>query len=275
MFPDLNGPLTIPEARDLSANIARGGSVDKLAKQFGRTKTTIYRVINEMRAARIMRDAAGPYFQHGFRRKGIEHGFWAECPNRMPRLKKARRPAGLPPYLARCTRMPLLNREQEAHSVPQVQLLEVQGAQAARAARSGSAEVELDGSKSRSCINRPWRVKNEIVQANLRLVVSIAKRHVTARREFLRAGERRQHVADPGGREVRLRSRQQVQHVRELGDHEELRPDDSGRVQASRPFPHSQDEMFQATEDARGDQLEQESARISAKRRSSEILVAA
>ena len=78
--------------------------------------------------------------------------------------------------------------------------------------------------------DRPWRSKNQIVRANLRLVVSIAKRHVGPGRQLLRAGQRRQHVADPGRGEVRLRPRQQVQHVRQLGDHEELRPHDSRRA---------------------------------------------
>ena len=93
--------------------------------------------------------------------------------------------------------------------------------------------------------------KNQIVRANLRLVVSIAKRHVGPADELLRAGQRRQHVADPGGGEVRLLPRQQVQHVRQLGDHEELRPDDPRRASHRDRFRTSHDEMFTATEDER------------------------
>ena len=66
--------------------------------------------------------------------------------------------------------------------------------------------------------------KNQIIRANLRLVVSIAKRYVGPTAGLLRAGQRREHVVDQGGGEVRFFAGQQVQHVRELGDHEELRP---------------------------------------------------
>src|SRR4029078_3253401 len=54
VFPDLNGPLTEAQKTRIYQAFKRGASVDKLTKQFGRTKTTIYRVINEVRAARIM-----------------------------------------------------------------------------------------------------------------------------------------------------------------------------------------------------------------------------
>ena len=82
------------------------------------------------------------------------------------------------------------------------------------------------------------KMKNQIVQANLRLVVSIAKRHVGPTDNFFEL------VSDGNMSLIRAvekfdyRPRQQVQHVRQLGDHEELRPHDSGRVQAARPLPH-------------------------------------
>ena len=80
--------------------------------------------------------------------------------------------------------------------------------------------------------------KNQIVRANLRLVVSIAKRHVGPAENFFEL------VSDGNMSLIRAvekfdyRPRQQVQHVRQLGDHEELRPDDSRRAPAPRPLPH-------------------------------------
>ena len=43
---------------------------------------------------------------------------------------------------------------------------------------------------------------------------------------LLRAGQRWKYVVAQGGGEVRFFAGQQVQHVRQLGDHEELRPHD-------------------------------------------------
>ena len=56
--------------------------------------------------------------------------------------------------------------------------------------------------------------------------------------QLLRAGLRRQHVPDPGRREVRLLPRQQVQHLCLVGDHEELRPHDPRGELPPRPLRH-------------------------------------
>ena len=151
--------------------------------------------------------------------------------------KKMRGPSGLPPYLASLYEVPLLTREQEYHLFRKFNYLKY---------KATKLREKLDPSRARTSVmdeieqlyDEAVQVKNQIVQANLRLVVSIAKRHVNGVGGFLRPGERRQHVADPGRGEVRLLARQQVQHVRQLGDHEELRPHDSGRVQAARSLPH-------------------------------------
>ena len=54
MFPDATGPLSEVSRKKIYQQYRRGVSVDVLAKRFCRTRTTIYRVINEMRAERIM-----------------------------------------------------------------------------------------------------------------------------------------------------------------------------------------------------------------------------
>ena len=51
VFPDLTGPLTEPQKTRIYQAFRQGSTVDKLVKQFGRTKTTIYRVINEVRGS--------------------------------------------------------------------------------------------------------------------------------------------------------------------------------------------------------------------------------
>ena len=119
----------------------------------------------------------------------------------------------MPPYLASLYEVPLLTREQEAHLFRKFNYLKYraaklrEGLDPARAKSSVMDEIE-------SLYEQVVATKNQIVRANLRLVVSIAKRHVGPGRQLLRAGQRRQHVADSGRGEVRLRPRQQVQHLR-------------------------------------------------------------
>ena len=152
-------------------------------------------------------------------------------------LKKSRLPSGLPPYLASLYEVPLLTRKQEAYLFRKMNYLKY---------KAGRLRAKLDPARpKRGLMDQIERLydeavstKNQIIRANLRLVVSIAKRHVGPVAELLRAGQRRQHVADAGGGEVRLRARQQVQHLRQLGDHEELRPHHPRRTPPPRPLPH-------------------------------------
>src|SRR3954465_3922242 len=115
IFPDMNGPLTEAQKTRIYQGFKRGASVEKLMKQFGRTKTTIYRVINEVRAARILELPLDCIPNQRFSRKGAEKACLGPMPENEAGAKKARRPSGLPPYLASLYEMPLLTREQEAH----------------------------------------------------------------------------------------------------------------------------------------------------------------
>ncbi len=54
IFPDNSGPLREDTKKKIYQQYRRGQAVDSLAKRFCRTKTSIYRIIAEMRAKRIM-----------------------------------------------------------------------------------------------------------------------------------------------------------------------------------------------------------------------------
>jgi RNA polymerase primary sigma factor/RNA polymerase sigma factor len=93
-------------------------------------------------------------------------------------------PAGLPSYLAALYDVPLLTREQEYHLFRKMNYLKH------KASRLRESLETTDESKSAvmdeidSLYEAAVRVKNTIVQSNLRLVVSIAKRHVASTDDF-------------------------------------------------------------------------------------------
>ena len=218
----------------------RGESVEALAKQFCRTRTSIYRVIDEMRARADLGVAAGLHPQRAVRQVRGERrrrGSRADARPRTTPLKKARLPSGLPPYLASLYEVPLLTREQEAHLFRKMNYLKYKASEL----REG-----LDPARPKSSlmdqIERLYEevvaTKNQIVRANLRLVVSIAKRHVGPAENFFELVSDGNMSLIRAVGEVRLRPGQQVQHLRQLGDHEELRPHDSRRTPPPRPFPH-------------------------------------
>ncbi|MGD9633270.1 MAG: sigma-70 family RNA polymerase sigma factor [Pirellulales bacterium] len=183
VFPDLTGPLNEAQKTRIYQAFKRGVSVEKLVKQFGRTKTTIYRVLNEVRAQRIVELPLDFIPNPRFARKGAEAACLGPMPESDTPARKVRRPSGLPPYLASLYEMPLLTREQEQHLFRKYNFLKY---------RAAKLREELDAAAPKSSLmdeiealyQQAIEMKNEIARANLRLVVSIAKRHVTPDQNF-------------------------------------------------------------------------------------------
>jgi RNA polymerase primary sigma factor/RNA polymerase sigma factor len=177
IFPNVSGPLTEEDKKRIYQQYRRGAPVETLAGRYHRTKTSMYRVINEMRARRIMELPLDYIPNPVFGRASMEKPMLAAMPASDAPAKKTRLPSGLPPYLASLYEVPLLTREQEAHLFRKFNFLKYKASKLrkrldpARATRSAMDQIE-------SLYDQAVAVKNQIVRANLRLVVSIAKRHV-------------------------------------------------------------------------------------------------
>jgi RNA polymerase primary sigma factor/RNA polymerase sigma factor len=115
IFPHNTGPLAEEDKKRIYQQYRRGAPVETLAQRYNRTKTSVYRVINEMRAGRIIQLPLDFIPNPTFARSGAEKGILADMPGNDVPAKKTRLPSGLPPYLASLYEVPLLNREQEAH----------------------------------------------------------------------------------------------------------------------------------------------------------------
>jgi RNA polymerase primary sigma factor/RNA polymerase sigma factor len=191
IFPDRNGPLSEDAKRQMYQRYRRGISVESLAKQYCRTKTSVYRVLNEMRARRILSLPLDYIDNPIFNKKGVEAEILGPMPEpettRAPR--KTRPPAGLPPYLASLYETALLSREQEYHLFRKFNYLKYK---ASKLRDHLCPHGKVDPTHAKSSVmdeierlyDMAVKVKNQIVQANLRLVVSIAKRHVTPSDDF-------------------------------------------------------------------------------------------
>lgn len=252
VFPDQNGSLADAQKARVYEEFRRGASVEKLTKRYGRTKTTIYRVINEMRLQRIMELPLDFIPNSRFSRKGADKACLGPMPASDVPSKKPRRPSGLPPYLASLYEMPLLTREQEAYLFRKYNYLKYKAAKLrdqldpARPKASAMDEIER---LQRQAVE----VKNEIARANLRLVVSIAKRHVTADQNFFEL------VSD--GNMSLLRAIEKFDFARGnkfstyatwaiMKNYARTIP---GEFKQRDRFRTSHDELFLATEERRGD----------------------
>ena len=184
VFPDQAGPLNLEMKERIYADFVSGRNAESIAKRYCRTKTTVYRIVNEVRANMILDLPLDFMDNEEFHRKSA---YKRIVESDMPVPEKATRrtkpPAGLPRYLASLYEVGLLNREQEQHLFRKYNFLKCKAAQ---------LRSKLDPMRARSTdmdeIERMYgdavKIKNRIVQSNLRLVVSIAKRHVTASDDF-------------------------------------------------------------------------------------------
>jgi RNA polymerase primary sigma factor/RNA polymerase sigma factor len=178
-----------------------------------------------------------------------------------PAPKKTRLPAGLPPYLASLYEVPLLTREQEVHLFRKMNYLKY---------KASRLRAELAPARPKSGLmdqieelyDESVATKNEIISANLRLVVSIAKRHVGPVENFFEL------VSD--GNISLIRAVEKFDFARGnkfstyaswaiMKNYARTIPDEHRHRDR---FRTSLAEMFGAAEDARTDQYEQESSQM-------------
>lgn len=183
IFPGQTGPLTDRAKQDILQHYRRGMSVDRIAKKYCRTKTSIYRVINEMRAKQISELPLDYMHNESFEDPSVDAAYLGPMPEADKPFRKPRIPSGLPPYLASLYEVPLLNREQEQHIFRKMNYLKYKAAKLREQLDTNRPKSQLMD-EIEDLYERAVGVKNQIVQANLRLVVSIAKRHVTPADNF-------------------------------------------------------------------------------------------
>ena len=178
IFPDHFGPPREETRQDIFRQYRRGDTVEDLATQFSRTKASVRRIVAGMRARRIAELPLDFIPNDGFPRVCSEKAILGPVPVADKPARKVSRPSGLPPYLASLYEVPLLSREQEQHLFRKMNYLKY---------RASTLLERLDPEHpSTRLMNRIERLydesvatKNEIVRANLRLVVSLAKRYVS------------------------------------------------------------------------------------------------
>ncbi|MDD4267252.1 MAG: sigma-70 family RNA polymerase sigma factor [Pirellulaceae bacterium] len=180
VFPYGYGPLGPDVKRRIYRQSCRGESIEALARRFHRPRTVIRRVIQEIRAERIFElpldFIPNPLFAR-VRTKSQIAEIVGQPPAPATKAVAPRVPPGLPAYLQSLYEVPLLSREEEAHLFRKMNYLKY---------RAGKLREELDPARPRvrlmdrieELYAEVVATKNRIIRANLRLVVSIAKRHV-------------------------------------------------------------------------------------------------
>jgi RNA polymerase primary sigma factor len=178
IFPYLTPPLADDDREEIYRRFLRGEGVPTLATEYRRTRGSIYRIINEVRATQLLRRPISFVSSPEFSLPDAEKKILA--PSRGAGGgggQPHRAPPDLPPYLRSLYTVPLLSPERERSLFRQYNFLKYQADRLRRCldlARVRTTQLK----RIETLLLRADAVKNEIVRSNLRLVVSIAKRHV-------------------------------------------------------------------------------------------------
>ena len=258
LFPGKSGPLSEEAKREICLQFRQGVKVDDLAVRHCRTKTSIYRIINEMRGRRIM-EMPLDHIENPLFDEPNAADLILGPPPVADNTRKTRPPAGLPAYLADLYEIPLLTPEQEVYLFRKMNFLRH---------RASKLRDQLDLTHTKSSLmdqieqdyEEALATKNQIIRANLRLVVSIAKRHVAATENIFEL------ISD--GNVSLIRAVEKFDYGRGnkfstyatwalMKNFARSIPDEHKRRTR---FRNTEDEMFDATMDRRTDQYELEMA---------------
>src|SRR5262249_38730092 len=94
VFPEQTGVLTDDVKKKIYQQSRRGESVESRARRFCRTRTTIYRILNEMRARRILELPLDYMYHESFDKAAVEKEIMGPMPVPATPTKKVRGPSG-------------------------------------------------------------------------------------------------------------------------------------------------------------------------------------
>lgn len=180
VFPKNIGRLDNRTKEIIYRCFLHGVSVKVLAERYGRTRSSIYRIVNEMRAKHLLEKKIEYVYNPQFDLPGAEEIILKPPPEDAEPVGKPpmqRLPSDIPPYLRALYEIPLMSPPQERDAFRRYNYLKY---------RADQLRKELHASHPRSgtlrrierLLAQAQAVKNRIIRANLRLVVSIARKHV-------------------------------------------------------------------------------------------------
>ncbi len=183
VFPEAQQPLTEDVKKEIHRGFRRGMSVERLSKRYCRTKASVYRIIGEMRAKRLLDQPIEFMYHASFEASDADEVILSAAPQSPEKHAAFRAPPGLPPYLAQLYSIPLLSKEQEAYHFRKMNYLKFKAARLRDQLDVSRAKTRVMDQIER-CLDEAVEVKNLLIRSNLRLVVSIAKKHVKPNGNF-------------------------------------------------------------------------------------------
>ncbi len=183
VFPNAMTPLTEERKQELYQKYTNGSSVETLADEYCRTRTSIYRIVSDVRAETLLNTPIDYMDSAEFHKPDAERVILGPPPHVEKKTGAVKAPPGLPPYLASLYSVPLLTREEEGYYFRKMNYLKFKAASLQKQiADRRPTTKELN--EIEELLDGAIQVKNFLIRSNLRLVVSIAKRHMKPTSNF-------------------------------------------------------------------------------------------
>lgn len=174
-------PSQVSDQDVILAAHREGVSIDEIAQRVGRSTESVESTVLENRVASLLREPINYIYNPLYDAPGAAEQILSDSngPVEQPLRQRAseRFPAALPAYLQALYRVPLLTAEGERRLFHRYNFLRHQAEQVRRELRPGP-NAESTIARIDALLARAAEVKSDLVQANLRLVISIAKRHI-------------------------------------------------------------------------------------------------
>ncbi|MCK5114203.1 MAG: sigma-70 family RNA polymerase sigma factor [Phycisphaerae bacterium] len=180
VFPHLLVSLDKVKKRRIYQDFLKGIAVQQLAAQHRRTRGSIYRIINEVRALQLLESPISYVYNEEFDAANADQVILTVVaePEEQAPAKPVKAPADLPPYLKSLYEVPLLTKAKEQSLFRRYNFLKYTADKFRK--RIDLNRIQANHVKRIETLLLQANVlKNQIVRANLRLVVSIAKRHIS------------------------------------------------------------------------------------------------
>jgi RNA polymerase primary sigma factor len=183
VFPHAFVSTTDELKHDLYRSHRRGASVESLAREYGRSRSAVERLIAQARAEAVFAEPIEYVYNGEFETKGIEDKILGPAPESSTRSRAMKAPAGLPPYLASLYSVPLLSGPQEQYHFRRMNFLKWKAGQLRdRLDPESATSAQID--RIEGLLEQAGETKDLLIRSNLRLVVSIAKRNIRSGHDF-------------------------------------------------------------------------------------------
>ena len=193
LFPTLTGPFDPATKQVIFSSFRRGIPVDTLAKRFQRTRSSMYRVLNEIRAQRLLDQPLDYIYNPFFDDAAMVDVILAPMPDADAydsSRRQLRVPKDAPPELASLYEVPLLTKDQEQHMFRKMNFLKHKASQLRKRLVLPSGQINTNRMRTHDLeqieelLDQAQSVKDQLISCNMRLVVSIAKRHAAQTDNF-------------------------------------------------------------------------------------------